>query len=71
LVKLIPKEMEEDFYRKIKIKANENFNNGKDVILTQKQILEICVELNNSSKSEINVEEKIFQKTPYGIFSLN
>ena len=72
LLNLVPKNKEEEFYVKIKETAFKNYDKGQEVSLTQKQLIEICVDLNG--KKEIPVEEKVDKtlvKTKFGYYSLN
>ncbi len=66
LLSLIPKNKEDIFYERIKEIATLNINNGSEVSLTKKQLLDLCVELNNNKKTE-----KIFQTTKFGDLCLN
>lgn len=52
LLSLIPKNKEEEFYSKIRQTAFENYENGKEITLTQLQLIEICKELNTVKKIE-------------------
>lgn len=71
LLNLIPKEVEENFYEKIKLKAHENITEGMDAALTQKQLLEICVVLNREFTVSLDPEAKYFQNTKHGKICLN
>jgi hypothetical protein len=71
LLNLVPKEKEQELYDRIRSTAEQNFKEGKDVVLTQKQILEICVELNGKKVKEEKLDEKIFMKSPIGFICLN
>lgn len=71
LLNLIPKEKEEVFYSKIRERASLNIEEGLNVVLTQKQIIDICVELNRKKEFEEPLDERIFQTTPFGIICLN
>jgi len=71
LLNLVPKEMEQDFYKKIRERASLNLEEGLNVVLTQKQIIEICVELNRKNKSEEILDERVFKSTPFGVICLN
>ena len=75
LLNLIPKEKEEEFYKKIRETATENIDKGEDTPLTQKQIIDICVILNGKTpKSKIVEEEKLesyMRMTNFGIIFLN
>ena len=46
LFNLIPKDKEEEFYVKIREVAFDNIENGKEVSLTLKQLIDVCRELN-------------------------
>ena len=72
LLNLVPKNKEEEFYVKIKETAFKNYDKGQEVSLTQKQLIEICVELNG--KKELPVEEKVDKtlvKKMFGYYYLN
>jgi hypothetical protein len=71
LLNLVPKEMEQDFYKKIRERASLNLEEGLNVVLTQKQIIEICVELNRKNKPEEILDERVFKSTPFGVICLN
>ena len=68
LLSLVPKEKEEEFYSKIRQTAFENFENGKEITLTQLQLLEICKELNTVKKIETIAP---FFETKFGKICLN
>lgn len=70
LLNLVPKTMEEKFYQKIREVPNTNFEKGNEVFLTQKQMIEICAELNG--KPIVNKKIKaLMVKTNFGFYSLN
>jgi len=48
LLNLVPKDKENEFYLKMKEQAYENYEKGEEIPLTQKQIILICVELNQT-----------------------
>lgn len=50
LFSLVPKEKENDFYSMLRKFSCKNYDNGEDYVLTRNQILEICVQLNDSKK---------------------
>lgn len=66
LLNLIPKEKEQEFYKKIRSSSIKNYERGDDYILTRKQIIDICVELNTtkneSVKEETNTIEELKEK---------
>lgn len=70
LLNLVPPNKEEQFYSKIREVANENYEKGIEVTLSQKQFIEICKELNiKEQESEIN--PKFFFNTKFGKICLN
>lgn len=69
LLNLVPKDKEEDFYVKIREIAFQNVESGKDAALTQKQLIEICREL-NTTKKEIKIDFPHFM-TKFGPICLN
>jgi hypothetical protein len=71
LLNLIPKEMEDNFYVKIRETASSNYDEGKEVSLTQKQMIDICRQLNGQVVEEDVKNSKIFQKTKFGDICLN
>jgi len=70
LKKLIPESKTEEFFKKVKELAIKNSEKGEEVTLTQKQIINLCVEL-NSKKPDFPIIEGVVHLTPYGSFSLN
>lgn len=72
LLNLIPKDKEEVFYQKIRETVYDNYDKGEDVILTQRQIIEVCIELNQPSPEPIeNSIKNVFAKTEFGEYCLN
>lgn len=71
LLNLVPKELEDVFYSKIRERASLNIEEGLNVVLTQKQIIDICVELNRKKEVQEPLDEKIFKPTPFGFICLN
>ncbi len=71
LLSLVSKEMEQEFYEKIRERASLNHDEGLNIVLTQKQIIEICVELNKKKQVDENFDKRIFQSTPFGFICLN
>lgn len=71
LLNLVPKNMEEKFYVKIKETALSNHDDGKEIPLTQKQMIDICRELNGQVIEEKVVNSKIFMTTKFGEICLN
>lgn len=70
LLNLVPKDKEEEFYVKIREVASENAENGKEVSLTQKQLIDVCREL-NGKKTELPELPASFLKTKFGLICLN
>ena len=60
----------EKFFMEIRIAVYQNFDNGEELTLTQKQLLDILVKLHKNSQE---VKEQIIPwfKTKYGDFILN
>lgn len=71
LLNLVPKELEEVFYSKIRERATLNVEEGQNPVLTQKQIIEICVELNGKKEKVQTLDEKLYMSTSFGIICLN
>jgi hypothetical protein len=75
LLNLIPKSKEEEFYGKIRETALQNIDNGDDAILTQKQIIDICLVLNKEPLKDVRAEdeklESYMEKTKFGVIFLN
>ena len=73
LINLIGDSLKEEFYQKVRQQSLENIQNGDDVSLTQKQIIDIVVEL---KKDEINkgksvIIHEVFEQNKAGVFCLN
>ena len=73
LIQLIGDVLKDDFYERVKLQSLDNYNNGEDVSLTQKQIISIVVDLTQSQNQEIDIDKikYVFIQTPFGQFSLN
>lgn len=65
---LIPLNLKEQFYDKVKVAAVSNSDDGKEIPLTRQQLIDICVELNGSPKKK---GESIFVETNFGKLFLN
>ena len=63
LLSLVPKNKEQDFYRMLKEFSFENYKKGDDYVLTRKQILEICVQLNEKKRLESSNTETVYDLT--------
>lgn len=71
LLNLVPKELEDAFYSKIKERATLNMKEGTNIVLTQKQIIDICVELNKKKTTQDFIDERVFENSPFGQICLN
>ena len=71
LLNLIPKEKEEEFYVKVREMATSNEEEGKEATLTQKQLMKICVELNDKDVVKDKKINGIFMDTKFGQICLN
>lgn len=75
LMVLIGNLQKEDFYKKLKEKSIQNFDNGIDYILSKDQIVEIVIELKLPELVETSnpkeVIEAYIQKTKFGNIILN
>ncbi len=61
------------FFSKVKERCIKNLEEGDEVSLTQKQLIDILVLLNKPNNQEFNVKnlDKLFKKTKFGTFCLN
>lgn len=75
LMELIGDLQKEEFYNKIKIKCQENYDKGEEITLTKNQIVDIVIELKMPELQEkLNpkqVVEGFVQKTKFGNIILN
>ena len=71
LLNLVPQELEDVFYSKIRQRASLNLEEGLNIVLTQKQIIEICVELNKKTQKVEILDDRIFKQTSHGFICLN
>ena len=73
LIQLIGSTDKDIFFDKVRQRCVKNLEEGDEVSLTQKQLIEIIISLTKGSK--INVDftnlEKLFQKTSFGTICLN
>jgi hypothetical protein len=72
LIELIGDELKEVFYQKVKEQCYINLDKGEEITLTQKQLIDIVVDI-KKSKPDINIllTNGVFQQTKYGLISLN
>lgn len=66
LMNFVTQDKKDEFFQKIKEKALENVEKGEEVVLTQKQFIEICVVLNAKQVAEFEYLKKVMVKTSYG-----
>jgi hypothetical protein len=72
LQNLVPHHKEEEFFKKIREVAISNSENGKEISMTQKQLLEICVVVNGKEpKSQEILDERVFVPSRFGFICLN
>lgn len=72
LLNLVPKEKEQQLYRKIREVSLENYQKGDDVSLTQSQLISVCSEINKyEEKVEEEISKNFVQKTQFGFIFLN
>ena len=72
LIELVGDDLKEVFYEKVKEQCYKNLENGEDIVLTQKQLIEIVVDI-KKVKPNINtlLTNGVFQQTKFGLISLN
>ena len=73
LIDLIGDSLKENFYSKVEEQCYKNYDNGDEISLTQKQIINIVIELKKETPKNL-IEEKVygvFQHTKFGVISLN
>jgi len=70
LANLIPLNLKDDFYEKVREVADFNAEEGKEISLTQKQLIDICVMINGGSKKKSKIESFILE-TKFGNIFLN
>ena len=70
LLNLVPMDKEEEFYVKIREVAYHNFEKGNEVSLTQKQLIDICRELNQQKEKVLEIPAG-FMNSKFGLICLN
>lgn len=72
LMDLIGDTLKEVFYDKVKEQCYKNLDNGEEITLTQKQLIDIVVDI-KKGKPDVNVllTNGVFQQTKFGLISLN
>lgn len=71
LSNLIPLDKETEFFQKVREEASKNADKGDEIILTQKQLVNICRELNGQV---VEINQKVIDGivfTKFGSYSLN
>lgn len=73
LINLIGESLKDEFYNKVRKQSLENIEKGDDVTLTQKQIIDIVVELKNDDikKGKSVIIHEVFEQNKVGVFCLN
>lgn len=71
LSNLIGKADSEDFFSEVKKQVYFNLKKGDELELTQKQLIDIIVRLNNESTITVEKKFETFLETPFGIIGLN
>lgn len=73
LIDLIGDVLKESFYEKVREQSLKNVENGDEVSLTQKQIIDIVVELKRgpSLEDDFNKVKQVVQNTKFGLIFLN
>jgi len=66
LMNFVTQERKDEFFQKIKEKALENVEKGEEVVLTQQQFIDICVNMNEKQVKEFQYLKKIMVTTRYG-----
>lgn len=75
LMTLIPEKSKDLFFEMCRKQCIKNHESGQEIALTRKQMIDICVKINQDlelKKKMENIEvEGYFFQTPYGLVSLN
>ena len=72
LQNLVPLHKEVEFYSKIREVATSNSVEGREISLTQKQLIDICVIINGGKPKETEIlDERVFVPSPFGFICLN
>lgn len=68
LANLVPLDMSEKFFERVEQIAYSNYEEGKEIPLTRKQLIDLCVNLNGNPPKK---SDEVFVELPYGKFFLN
>jgi hypothetical protein len=71
LLKLVGETVKDEFFEKVKEVSTKNFKNFGDASLTQKQIIEIVVEIKKPTRKENKKIESVIFSTKFGDIVLN
>ena len=71
LIDLIGDTLKETFFEKVRMRCIDNYEKGEDISLTNRQMMEIILEIRNEDSPDIMRISKIFESTNYGTFCLN
>ena len=73
LLNLIGDSLKDRFFEKVKVQCLKNAENGEEVSLTQKQIIDIVVEMKSEEVAEGKrlIIHKVFEQNKAGVFCLN
>ena len=73
LLNLIGDSLKDRFFEKVKVQCLKNAENGEEISLTQKQIIDIVVEMKSEEVAEGKrlIIHKVFEQNKAGVFCLN
>ena len=71
LSNLIGKADSEDFFSEVKNQVYNNLEKGEELELTQKQLVDIIVKLNDIPTKDVEKKLELFFQTPFGVVGLN
>lgn len=71
LIDLIGNNLKNSFFEKVKEQCYKNIENGDEISLTHKQLIDIVILLKEGSNVNEELVHGVFQKTKFGLISLN
>ena len=73
LLNLIGDSLKDRFFEKVKVQCLKNAENGEEISLTQKQIIDIVVEMKSEEVAEGKrlIIHKVFEQNTAGVCCLN
>lgn len=71
LYNFVSEDKKETFFDKIRQVATRNAESGEEVVLTQKQFIDICLEINDKEHLTSKFVEKTHLKTKWGYICWN